>query len=59
MSSTVILPEAIRKSLSSRKTGAPSRFLYDMRAPYVLIHQMQHTLSLKEEDLLLGGRNTE
>ena len=50
------LPEAIRQSLSERDKGDPSRFLYDMRAPYVLIHQLQHALSLKDEDLLLGGR---
>jgi polyphosphate kinase len=50
------LVEAIRRSLKNRDTGVPSRFLYDMRAPYVLIHQLQHALDLAEEDLVLGGR---
>lgn len=50
------LVEAIRKSLGKRETGIPSRFLYDMRAPYVLVHQLQHGLGLDEADLVLGGR---
>jgi polyphosphate kinase len=27
-----------------------------MRAPYVLVHRLQHGLGLREEDLVLGGR---
>jgi polyphosphate kinase len=50
------LVEAIRKSLRKRATGVPSRFLYDMRMPYVLIHRLQHGLGLAEEDLVLGAR---
>jgi polyphosphate kinase len=50
------LVEAIRKSLSHRATGVPSRFLYDMRAPYVLIHTLQHRLGLADEDLVVGAR---
>jgi polyphosphate kinase len=50
------LVEAIRKSLGKRATGVPSRFLYDMRTPYVLIHRLQHGLELAEEDLVLGAR---
>ena len=50
------LVEAIRKSLKKRETGVPSRFLYDMRMPYVLIHRLQHDLELAEEDLVLGAR---
>ena len=50
------LVEAIRRSLSKRTTGVPSRFLYDMKAPYVLIHHLHHGLELEEEDLVLGGR---
>jgi len=50
------LVEAIRLSLGKRDTGVPSRFLYDMRAPYVLIHQLQHRMGLKEEDFVLGAR---
>jgi polyphosphate kinase len=50
------LVEAIRKSLSHRATGVPSRFLYDMKAPYVLVHALQHGLGLVDEDLVLGAR---
>lgn len=50
------LVDAIRKSLRKRKTGVPSRFLYDMHAPYVLVHRLQEELGLTDEDLVLGGR---
>ena len=50
------LVEAIRSSLKKRKTGVASRFLYDMKSPYVLIHRLQESLDLEEEDLVLGGR---
>ena len=50
------LVEAIRKSLSHRATGVPSRFLYDMKTPYVLIHALQHGLDLVDEDLVQGAR---
>lgn len=50
------LVEAIRRSLGQRATGVPSRFLYDMSAPYVLVHTLQHELGLAEEDLVVGAR---
>ena len=50
------LVDAIRKSLKKRERGVPSRFLYDMRMPYVLIHRLQEGLGLGEEDLVLGAR---
>lgn len=50
------LERAIRGSLQNRETGVPSRFLYDMGAPYVLVHRLQHGLGLSEEDLVPGGR---
>lgn len=50
------LVDAIRESLKNRETGLPSRFLYDMRAPYVLVHLLQHRLGLTEEDMVLGAR---
>lgn len=50
------LVDAIRTALSRRETGVPSRFLYDMRAPYVLVHTLQHHLGLSDEDLVVGGR---
>jgi polyphosphate kinase len=52
----VDLVDAIRDSLKNRETGLPSRFLYDMRAPYVLVHRLQRVLSLSEEDMVLGAR---
>lgn len=48
--------EAIRESLANRETGVPSRFLYDMRSPYVLVHLLQHRLGVTEEDMVLGAR---
>ncbi len=50
------LADAIRQSLGNRETGVPSRFLYDMRTPYVLVHTLQHELGLADEDLVVGGR---
>lgn len=50
------LERAIRASLRNRDAGIPSRFLYDMRAPYVLVHRLQHGLGLTEEDMVVGGR---
>jgi polyphosphate kinase len=50
------LVEAIRKSLKKRETGLPSRFLYDMRMPFVLINRLRERLGLQEEDMVLGAR---
>jgi len=50
------LVDAIRKSLKKRETGLPSRFLYDMRMPFALLHRLQERLGLEEEDLVLGAR---
>lgn len=50
------LVAAIRKSLKKRETGLPSRFLYDMRMPFVLIHRVRERLGLQEEDMVLGAR---
>ena len=52
----VNLVEAIRKSLRKRETGLPSRFLYDMRMPFVLVNRLRQRLGLQEEDLVLGAR---
>jgi polyphosphate kinase len=48
--------DAIRESLGQRHLGAPSRFLYDMRAPYQLVHFLRQRLDLAEEDMVQGGR---
>ena len=50
------LVSAIRRSLKKRETGLPSRFLYDMRMPFVLIHRVRERLGLQEEDMVLGAR---
>ena len=46
----------IRKSLGKRDTGLPSRFLYDVQAPYALISFMKDRLGLEDDDLVPGGR---
>ncbi|MCJ7628481.1 MAG: hypothetical protein MUO50_08850, partial [Longimicrobiales bacterium] len=46
----------IRKSLEMRETGLPSRFLYDLQAPYALISFMKEHLDLEDDDLLPGSR---
>jgi polyphosphate kinase len=50
------LVAAIRKSLKKRETGLPSRFLYDMRMPHVLIRRLGERLGLQDEDMVLGAR---
>ena len=50
------LVAAIRKSLKKRETGLPSRFLYDMRMPFVLLNRLRERLGLQEEDMVLGAR---
>lgn len=46
----------IRKSLEKRGSGLPSRFLYDLQAPYALVSFMREHLGLEDEDLVPGGR---
>ena len=46
----------IRKSLEKRESGVPSRFLYDLQAPYALVAFMKEHLGLEDEDLVPGGR---
>jgi len=50
------LVSRIRKSLAKRDTGLPSRFLYDLQAPYGLISFMKDHLGLEDDDLVPGGR---
>ncbi|MGW8323586.1 MAG: hypothetical protein ACWGSD_18740, partial [Thermodesulfobacteriota bacterium] len=50
------LIQKIRKSLKKRETGLPSRFLYDVQAPYALISFLREHLGLEDEDLVPGGR---
>jgi polyphosphate kinase len=46
----------IRKSLQKRDLGTPSRFLYDLQAPYALVSFMKDHLELEDDDLVPGGR---
>ncbi len=46
----------IKKGLSKRKTGVPSRFLYDKNMPDDFLKFLQLSLNLKRNDLIPGGR---
>jgi polyphosphate kinase len=46
----------IQKGLSKRKTGAPSRFLYDKNMPGDFLKFLQDTLQLNKNDLIPGGK---
>ena len=46
----------IKKGLSKRKTGIPSRFLYDNKMPKSFLKFLRETLNLKKDDLIVGGR---
>jgi len=46
----------IKKGLSKRKTGVPSRFLYDNKMPKYFLKFLRETLNLKKDDLIEGGR---
>ena len=50
------LVEKIRNQLSSRKLGLPSRFLYDKEIGERTLQFLVQAFSLKEEDLVPGGR---
>ncbi len=42
----------IKKGLSKRKTGVPSRFLYDNKMPKFFLKFLKETLNLKKDDLI-------
>lgn len=46
--------EKIKKSLKKRKTGIPTRFLYDGSMPVKLLHRMQTLFSLNPGDAIKG-----
>ena len=50
------LRQAIKKSLGKRATGAPIRFLYDMRSPQAIVTRLSSSFGLGEGDLIEGGR---
>lgn len=50
------LLQKIKKGLSKRKTGAPSRFLYDNEMPKDFLKVLRESLRLKKDDLMAGGK---
>ncbi len=50
------LLDKIKKSLSKRSTGAPSRFLYDRAMPASFLSFLKEALLLSDEDLYPGGK---
>ncbi len=50
------LVKKIRKQITKRNLGVPSRFLYDHRMPDYLLEYLVKTFSLDKEDLVPGGR---
>lgn len=50
------LLQKIKKGLSKRKTGAPSRFLYDNKMPKDFLKVLRESLRLKKADLMAGGK---
>ncbi len=46
----------IKKGLSKRNTGVPSRFLYDREIPAPFLRFLKESLHLNKEDLIAGGR---
>jgi len=50
------LLKKIKKGLSRRKTGFPSRFLYDQNMPKSMLNFLTDMFSLEKEDIVRGGR---
>jgi len=50
------LAEKIQRSLVKRKTGIPSRFLYDQSIPDSFLKLLRGTFNLAREDLVPGGK---
>lgn len=48
--------ERIRRALSKRRTGRPSRFLFDGTAPWGLVQTLAERLDLDQADLISGWR---
>ncbi len=50
------LVEKIRKNLSKRNVGEPSRFLYDIQMPADMLNVVIKTFGIEREDCVEGGR---
>lgn len=48
--------DKVRKSLRKRRTGVPSRFLYDQTIPRPVLRSLRDLLGLAKQDLVPGGR---
>lgn len=48
--------DRVRKSLKKRRTGVPSRFLYDASMPAATLRSLRQLLGLRKQDLVAGGR---
>jgi polyphosphate kinase len=50
------LVDKVKKSLTKRNLGVPSRFLYDKRMPEDFLRYLIKVLALADDDLMPGGR---
>ncbi len=50
------LLKKIKKSLTKRSTGLPSRFLYDSNMPNGFLKVLKKSMNFKKEDLIPGGK---
>ncbi|MCX7743457.1 MAG: polyphosphate kinase 1 [Flavobacteriales bacterium] len=50
------LVEKVKKNLSKRKTGAPSRFLYDESMPGSVLEFLKECFQLKKNEMIPGAR---
>ncbi len=50
------LVEKIKKNLSKRMVGTPSRFLYDQAMPEVLLEKIIKAFDIDRQDVVKGGR---
>ena len=48
--------DKVKHSLRKRRTGVPSRFLYDAAMPPRLLRRLKEVLGLRKSDLIAGGR---
>jgi polyphosphate kinase len=48
--------DKVRKSLRKRRTGVPSRFLYDNTMPLATLRALRTLLGLAKQDVVAGGR---
>lgn len=48
--------EVLRKAVTTRKVGAPSRFLFDSAMPAEFQHEIKKSLRLSDKEMIPGGR---